>query len=71
MFDICISKLPLKIMKKKRNDFVANPIDKAIFTQLCIKFYYIFVKKYCYYITFCLISFYMAVSELNHEKLRY
>ena len=26
MFVICINKLALKIMKKKRNDFVANPI---------------------------------------------
>ena len=26
MFVICINELALKIMKKKRNDFVANPI---------------------------------------------
>ena len=28
MFDICINKFALKIMKKKRNDFVVNPIDQ-------------------------------------------
>ena len=27
MFVICINKLALKFMKKKRNDFVANPIE--------------------------------------------
>ena len=26
MFVICMNKLALKIMEKKRNDFVANPI---------------------------------------------
>ena len=30
MFVICINKLALKIVKKKRHDFVANPINDEI-----------------------------------------
>ena len=39
MFVICINKLALKIMKKKRNDLVASPIIKQVFFTVIANYF--------------------------------
>ena len=63
MFIICINKLALKIMKKNRNDFVANPIYYKLGGKTMNECFFI-ISEYCKHDT-------AAVHLFNKKLIAY